>query len=129
MSDLKKYRVRPDAKGIKAPVYERKGEGKRLHRLGFKKYGPGEEVELTAKQAVAFADQIEPLGAQRAGPARIADLNMADLKGLAQRAGIFDDIEGTGAGGRILKQDLVAALTDDEDEEEGEGEDEELDED
>lgn len=94
-------------------------------RIGNQRYMPGDTVkELFDRSFVRLVDMgLLRIPEEAAGPAPVAapatveipenleDMTKADLTALATKLGIeIDQIEGTGANGNVLKEDIKAAI-------------------
>ena len=91
----------------------------RIHRsvrFGAESFGPGQEKELAKRLSAKDAARLEEAGAvsgfgsSRAAKAEkdYAAMTKAELEKEAKKQGV--EVQGTGSGGAVLKDDLVAAL-------------------
>lgn len=69
---------------------------------------------LLAAMPAPGAPEVEATDENAAPPKPLADCTVAELEALAAKRGILDSIVGTGADGRVLKADLIAAIIADE---------------
>lgn len=105
-STRKSYRVLSVGVSYMDPTETTSEDGSKITLNERRDAHAGQEIELVASEA----DRLLALGAivDADAPATYGEMKVADLKTEAERRGL--DVQGTGADGRILREDYVVAL-------------------